>query len=465
MPIINNAFNGKLNLDVSNYRISNGDYIDAINITRDAEGAAQDKVVSNILGNSNIVYTLPVGTNKVIGFYADKIRNREYYFIWNSNGYNTILYLNADANTITKVLESKTDSDGIDILSFNPSYKVLSINIFYRDDEGDIMFFNDGYNPPKNINVEASYGTSWKLEYLLVAKAPPVMPPKVVYENDTTITINNLRNKLFQFSYRYVYDNNEKSVWSSKSIVPLPQQPSLELTDNTATNNSRIAVLFSTGGPDVKAVELCFRETTNGLTSDWFLIESFNVENIDNDIYVTKFYNDSIYTQIDVIETGQLQDWVPQRANASELANGNVLLYAGILEGYDKTAMNLSVDTIAVPATTTTTTTAAPTTTTTTTAGAATTTTTIAPTTTTTTYVPAPTSYEYSAIRCANGFPFTIYYATQTLGEGVTYYVNDTPKDICYTVVDYIGTSGEPVNIAFDGSYLDGCGNINCSEA
>ena len=27
MPIINNAFNGKLNLDVSNYRISNGDFI------------------------------------------------------------------------------------------------------------------------------------------------------------------------------------------------------------------------------------------------------------------------------------------------------------------------------------------------------------------------------------------------------------------------------------------------------
>ena len=90
MPIINNAFNGKLNLDVANYRISNGDYIDALNITKDAEGQGQDRVVSNILGNENIAYTLPAGTNKAIGFYADKIRNRAYYFIWNSNGYNTI---------------------------------------------------------------------------------------------------------------------------------------------------------------------------------------------------------------------------------------------------------------------------------------------------------------------------------------------------------------------------------------
>ena len=153
MPIINNAFNGKLNLDVANYRISNGDYIDALNITKDAEGQGQDRVVSNILGNENIAYTLPAGTNKAIGFYADKIRNRAYYFIWNSNGYNTILYYNGDTNVITKVLTSKTDSDGIDILSFNPSYKVLSVNIFYRDDDG-----NESYKTIAEISNEIGMG-------------------------------------------------------------------------------------------------------------------------------------------------------------------------------------------------------------------------------------------------------------------------------------------------------------------
>ena len=344
--IINTPFSGKLNLDDANYRISSNDYIDALNITKDAQGNGQDKVVSNILGNTLIPYSAPSGTNKVIGFYPDRVRNRAYYFLWNSNGYNTILYYDLSTNDVITVLQSKTQSSGIDILNFNPSYKVLSINIFYRDLEGDILFFNDAYNPPKSLNVINVYGNDWKLEYLLIAKAPPVMPPKVTYENDTTITINNLRNKLFQFSYRYVYDNNEKSVWSSKSIVPLPQQPSLTLTDNTATNNARIAVLFSTGGPDVKAIEVSFRETTNGLTSDWYLIKSIDKNSLsilDNDIYDLKFRNDSIYSQIDVIETGQLQDWVPQKANAGELANGNVLLYAGIVEGYDKTTMDLSV--------------------------------------------------------------------------------------------------------------------------
>ena len=344
--IINTPFSGKLNLDDAEYRVSNNDYIDALNITKDAQGAGQDKVVSNILGNALISYTAPTGTNKVIGFYADKVRNRAYYFLWNSGGFNSIIYYDLNNQSITTLLKSKTDSNNIDILNFNPSYKVLSINIFYRDIEGDILFFNDGYNPPKSLNVRNIYGLNWKLEYLLVAKAPPVMPPQVVYENDTTITINNLRNKLFQFCYRYVYDNNEKSVWSSKSIVPLPQQPSTSLTDNTATNNARISVNFSTGGPDIKAIEISFRETTNGITSDWYLIKSFDKDSLviaDYDIYNFKFYNDSIYEQLDIIETTQLQDWVPQRANAGELANGNVLLYAGILEGYDKTKMSLGV--------------------------------------------------------------------------------------------------------------------------
>jgi hypothetical protein len=344
MPVINNPFNGKMNLDVAEYRIDGGDYIDALNITKDAEGIGQDKVISNILGNTNIANTLPFGTNKVIGFYPDKIRNRAYYFIWNSNGYNIILYLDLNTNKIINVLQSKTDSNGIDILTFNPSYKVLSVNIFYRDDEGDILYFNDGINPPKSINILNDYGTSWKLEYLLIAKAPPVMPPKVTFENDDVVTVNNLRNSLYQFCYRFVYQNNEKSVWSSRSIVPLPQQDTLSLTNPDLSLNARISISFSTGDKDVKAIELAFREDNNSIISNFYLIkELIKSENtiLDNDIYTYKFYNDSIYGQIEVIETSQLQDWVPQKANASELANGNTLLYSGITEGYNKTNMNL----------------------------------------------------------------------------------------------------------------------------
>jgi hypothetical protein len=126
--------------------------------------------------------------------------------------------------------------------------------------------------------------------------------------------------------------------------VPLPQQDTLLLTSDIPSNNARISVSTSTGGIDVRAIEIAFRETTNGFTTDWYLIGSFNKEVLsvpDYDLYNYKFYNDGIYSQIDVLETEQLQDYVPQKANAAELANGNVLLYSGITEGYNKTSMNL----------------------------------------------------------------------------------------------------------------------------
>ena len=342
--ILTNPFNGRMNLDDADFRvISNGDYVDALNITRDSPGEGQDSVVSGVIGNVLMPYSLPDGTNKVIGFKEDKKRNRAYYFIWNSNNYHSIVFFDNNKGYVAKLLESKTDSAGVDILEFNPSYKVLSINIVYRDTEGDLLFFNDGNTQPKCINVSQSY-TIWRKQDILVIKAPPVMPPQVVYENDTTTTQNNLRNSLFQFSYRYVYDTKDKSVWSARSIVPLPQQDALNYTSNDYKENSRISVNFSTGGQNVRGIELAFRQTTNGITSDWKLIKLFDKAflNISDDsVYTFLFKNDSVYTPLDILETELLQDYVPLKANASELANGNVLLYAGITEGYNKTNTNL----------------------------------------------------------------------------------------------------------------------------
>lgn len=346
MPSIINAFNGKLNLDVAEYRIDNGDYIDALNITRDSQGQGQDRIVANILGNTNVSYTLPIGQNKVIGGYSDKLRNRYYFFVWNSSGKHGIYYYSQDDGTITNIIESETDSDGVDILSFDPSYKIFGVNIIYRDDsEGDLLFFNDGINEPRVINVDATY-SSWREEYLSVAKAPPQMPPKSTYENDTDVKVNNLRNAIFQFRYRFEFDNFEKSVYSSAGKVTLPNQDTLQLTDNTFTNNSRISVSMSTGGVDVTKIELNVRQTKDGITSDWLLVDVFDKSELsisDNDIYTFRFYNDGLYSSVDLNESLLLQDLVPQKANAQEIINGNTLIYGAITEGYDELETDMSV--------------------------------------------------------------------------------------------------------------------------
>ena len=122
--------NGKLNTDNSPYKLPPNDFVDALNITRN-----NLEVVYNLTGNLLVANTNlhGSGTNKVIGSYSDKTRNRVYQFVWNSLGYHLICYYDVKLNVFVKLLKSKTDSDTIDILGWNPSYRINHIDIIYRD--------------------------------------------------------------------------------------------------------------------------------------------------------------------------------------------------------------------------------------------------------------------------------------------------------------------------------------------
>lgn len=162
------------------------------------------------------------------------------------------------------------------------------------------------------------------------------------------VTINNLRNSLFQFCYRYVYVNNEKSVWSSRSIIPLPNQPSGRLTEDDLTNNARISVSLATGGANVYKIQTAFRKIS-GLPTDteWYLLDTLDKTELglsDNDIYTFKFYNDGVYELVDPVDAIQLQDYIPRKPNTQELLNGNVLILGGGIESYNKVTPDIQTE-------------------------------------------------------------------------------------------------------------------------
>lgn len=340
MARIDRVFTGGLNLDDDKYRLPPNDFIDALNITRDNRGEAQDKVVTNINGNTQISYTLPAGTNKAIGQYGDRVRNRLYYFVYNSNGNHSILYYDGVNDNIVKVFISKTDSGGDDILEFTNSERITSVNVLHRE-TGDLLYFIDSLGRPSQINVvrfrDGLY-TNIVRSYIDVIKAPPQMPVKCVYEKDDDVSVNNLNGKLFKFKYRYIYDTDEKSVWSSASKVPLPYQPFDQDITTDKSYNARINTYFSTGDETVTAIELAVSQNLAAGASDYQLVTSLNKTDLsiaDNVISNYQFYNDSVYPAIDIREVQLRQDYVPQEANAQELLNGNTLIYGGITEGYD----------------------------------------------------------------------------------------------------------------------------------
>lgn len=339
------GFTGKLNSDDNPYRLPSGDFSDALNITRDAQDAGQDVVASNIVGNQLIEDTLD-GTNKVIGNYADKVRNRQYYFTWDIDGYNRISYYDGNTNSIIVVMEDLTNTDGIPVLKFDPSFRINHIDIIYRDEEGDLLYWTDGLNPPRKINVKTALNGDYGVilsSYLDVAKEPPSSPPYCVYENalltDTFISaVNNVVNKQFKFKYRFVFDDLEKSVTSAQSEIPIPYNYTSQASISNPYNNAYIRLLIQTGNKNVTRIEILGCESIGASFGDFYLIEVLDKSKLsidDNDVISYLFYNNKVYNTIPLTESLQPFDNVPQIAYTQSLPNGNVLDYGAITEGYD----------------------------------------------------------------------------------------------------------------------------------
>ena len=174
---------------------------------------------------------------------------------------------------------------------------------------------------------------------ITAAKNAPLEPPFPVYGSDTTIKTNNLRKKLFRFSYRWVYENGEKSTFSPISKVGLPVDGYDPNVSNNPSQNNYIEVEVFSGGEDTVAIELVGQVNNNDTWSDFFLIEKLTLSQYNiptNSSYEYKFYNNGAYVIIPVAESDLYFSYLPDKANTLELLNGNTIIYGGITEGYDQ---------------------------------------------------------------------------------------------------------------------------------
>jgi hypothetical protein len=278
-------------------------------------------------------------TNQCIGSHYDELKQRVFYFNYNSAGYNGIYSYDVKANTIAPILISYVDSQE-DIFGFDPKFPIASINILYRTDaEGDILHWTDRNNRPMKLNIKEAtiagktYGVNWKKEYLTVARKMPLKAPVCQYGDTPNSTSNNLKSKLFQFSYRWVYNDNTKSTWSPWSKVFSPFNADDLTSDKDLSKNNVIDVRYNNGSKDCYKVEISARETIGEMFGDRLIIEVIEKNGNSNIDEVYKFYNDGVYLYGDIAESDLLFDYVPKKANSQELINGNILGYGGITEG------------------------------------------------------------------------------------------------------------------------------------
>lgn len=167
----NNFLKSKMNKDLDDRLIPNGEYRDAQNIS---VGKSEDNDVGaleNIIGNSNVTTTIPYGsTFEIIGYYSDSVNDRIITFVTNytdpyTNGQPTYL---SDANTAAGssvndamicVFDQTTQSYSTivsgEFLNFSTTDKVLGINLIE-----ELLFFTDNRNQPRKINITEAIANS-----------------------------------------------------------------------------------------------------------------------------------------------------------------------------------------------------------------------------------------------------------------------------------------------------------------
>jgi hypothetical protein len=341
------TFSGIMNLDDPNEVIPSGHHREAKNIL--FKGNAGEMRAESIPGNTAVSVALPTGNNVCIGSHYDELKQRVYYFIYNTLGNDVIYVYNTITKSVSTLLMSGGSVSAADsaigeaLFSFDPDYPIASVNILYRSEaDGDILFWNDRKNPPMKLNIKEAeavnktYNGAWKRKYLTVARPMPLISAICKYENDATTNINNLRSKLYQFKYRWVYRDDTKSTWSPWSRLFAPVNVDALATEVDPTKNNRISIQYKTGSADVVKIEIAARQSLDVTFSEPFLIKTLDKAtlSIGNDTDGTYyFYNTETSPYIDLAESDSLFDYVPLKANAQELLNGNTLIYGGITEG------------------------------------------------------------------------------------------------------------------------------------
>lgn len=344
---------GKMNKDIDERLIPDGEYLDALNVTIDTSQGSTIGAVQNSRGNDKMsdiatVTGLAVVNARAIGAVAYEAQNLIYWLVTSDN-FDAIFEYNQLTDITTKVLLSTTGQ-----LNFNKNYCVTGINYIPAfGDLGPFLFWSDGLNPPRRINIARA--KSWSdddpridLDTQVILR-PPLNAPKIYLKTDgDPETTNNIERKFLYFAYRYKYVDNQYSSLSPFSGVAFQGDTfffDFDTGDNTGMKNvfNKIDVTFDTGNQFVKEIQVVFYDTS-GLNT--YVIDNYNKGEIglsDNVVYTIEFSNNKIYGPLDVSQITRLFDNVPLLAKCQNVI-GNRLVYGNYTQFRDlKDAFNQDI--------------------------------------------------------------------------------------------------------------------------
>ena len=361
------TFLGGLDQDTDPRFVDRQDIVDALNIRWGITDQDSQGSIENVRGNLAISVPFPseVINNICVGAYENLDTKKIYFFTLSLSNENGSCIFEYDQLTDTNSLVlSDATVNGTPSLKFKRTSLINHIDVI----DGKFLYWTDGNNPPRKINIERAktngYPVPFTEQYIEAAQYAPTELLIAKYGSDSNRKNNDLRGKLFQFSYSYIYQDNEESATSSVSKLIVPVGNNLSTTENLSVvppgaastiapdpleKNNFIELLLFTGTGYVKKINLYVRI---GNTSDWLLAETIDKEklNIPNDFgYVYRFYNDRILLPANQNYVNRSFDEVPLKANTQAFIDGNRLAYGGITEGFDNIDVDVQVSVVYGP--------------------------------------------------------------------------------------------------------------------
>jgi hypothetical protein len=347
------VFGGGIDTDSEARAVARGDY-------RDAKYTINGNTYGSAFAMTNLRGTIQLTNPDVTE--ADRIAG---WCIWPKNGY--IIYFVSKAISDDEIwyYDSLSGGGGNNLICSSADFNFGEV--IHAEVIGDILKWTDGvfdsamwvdservFNPPFQINLQKAIDGDYSaIDYQVinVIKFPP-QSPKCVYVTDDTHADNKLRRKLFRFRVRYIYENEEQTVWSVVSNLAIPTQSEFVSGSNWVDSNSdnAIDVSFDTGPDIVKKIEVCVQqmdENGGGAETQFgvFLQIDKALEGVaDNDTYTYRFFGN--VSSKPISNAIKNYDRVPITALCQTILPTSQVAYTNIREGYDKIELQTTIEPI-----------------------------------------------------------------------------------------------------------------------
>ena len=267
MPEIKNSFlQGKMNKDLDERLIPNGQYRDAMNVEVSAAEGADVGTIRNILGNTNITGFSIHDSCKCVGSIANEKTNKLYWFIHcdYEEGTDAIIEYDQTAKRAQTVLCDMWFMDGHAQSSTNilrPFLKFTGQQITGINIIDDYLIWTDGTNEPKKVNISkartrqgqlggagkdlrhqswASDSIPGKNGYIqeadltVIKQKPSIAPTIRVTPKSEGYNSTGIFEKIFpRFCFRYKYADGEYSAFGPFTNVVFNP---LHISDNDDSN-------------------------------------------------------------------------------------------------------------------------------------------------------------------------------------------------------------------------------------